>query len=106
MKGKIVIACYQPKEGQQAALKELVKRHLPVLREQDLVTERAPIIMQAKDGTILEVFEWKSAHAIEQAHTNPAVLALWEEFSEVCDYTPLAQLEEARAMFAEFDSFT
>ena len=29
--------------------------------------------MRAADGTIVEVFEWRSAEAIQQAHNNPAV---------------------------------
>ena len=60
--------------------------------------------MRPENGSIVEVFEWKSSEAINQAHENVAVQALWAEFSEVCDYTPLAQLKETYAMFAEFDA--
>ena len=60
--------------------------------------------MQAADGTLAEVFEWRSAKAIEDAHSNPAIQALWAEFDAVCDFTPLASLAEAQQMFAEFDA--
>ncbi len=60
--------------------------------------------MRARDGTIVEVFEWASADAIARAHSNPAVGALWAEFGAVCDYVPLATLAEAGQMFAEFDA--
>lgn len=59
--------------------------------------------MRARDGTVVEVFEWRSAQAVEAAHTDPAVLALWAEFGAVCDYVPLASLAEAQRMFAEFE---
>jgi hypothetical protein len=50
------------------------------------------------------MFEWRSAEAIQQAHANPAVQALWAEFGEACDYTPLARLKESQQMFAEFEA--
>lgn len=86
------------------ALMTAVRKHLRVLKEQDLVSARSAYVMRAANGTIVEVFEWRSAAAIEQAHSNAAVQALWQEFAAVCDYTPLADLPEAKQMFAEFDS--
>jgi hypothetical protein len=100
--GQVVIACYKPKSGKAAALKELMKTHLPRLKAEGLVTERESIIMEAADGTILEVFEWLSAEAIRSAHTNPAVLKMWGEYGEVCDYVPINTLAEANNMFAGF----
>ncbi|MDB5009145.1 MAG: hypothetical protein JWP45_3538 [Mucilaginibacter sp.] len=101
--GKMVIACYKPKPGKAAALKELMKTHLPRLKAEGLVTNRQSIIMEAADGTILEVFEWLSQEAIDQAHTNQAVLKMWGEYGEVCDYVPVGSLTEAANMFALFD---
>jgi quinol monooxygenase YgiN len=103
--GRIVIACYRPKPGKREALRGLILDHVATLRAQGLVTDRAPITMEGTDGVIVEVFEWTSREAIEAAHTNPAVLAMWEQYSEVCDYVPLATLPEAAEMFAEFSPF-
>jgi quinol monooxygenase YgiN len=100
--GRIVIACYRPRPGKREALRQLILDHVATLRAQRLVTDRAPITMEGADGVIVEVFEWMSREAIEAAHTNPAVLAMWERYSEVCDYVPLASLPEAAEMFAEF----
>ena len=71
--GRIVIACYRPKPGQQEALRELAREHLPILRSQGLVTDRDSIMMEAADGTIIEVFEWKSKESIKTAHTSSVV---------------------------------
>lgn len=102
--GRIVIVGYRPKPGQQAALQALVARHGQVLRDQALVTERPAWMMRAADGTVLEVFEWLSAHSIERAHGNATVQALWAEFAAVCDYVPVAQLPEAASLFSEFEA--
>jgi len=100
--GRIVIACYRPKPGKREALKQLIVDHVATLRAQNLVTDRVPITMEAEDGTIVEAFEWVSKAAIEAAHTNPAVLAMWNEYAAVCDYVPLNTVAEAAEMFAEF----
>ena len=102
--GRIVIVAYRPKQGQQAALESLMRRHHARLLAHGLVTDRAPTLMRAADGTIVEVFEWMSAAAIAAAHDNEAIERMWGEYAAVCDYVPLAQLPEAQAPFAEFES--
>ncbi|AYL97322.1 hypothetical protein [Mucilaginibacter celer] len=103
--GQIVIVAYKPKPGKQEALKQLMKTHLPRLQQEGLVTDRQSIMMEAADGTIIEVFEWLSADAIATAHHNPVVQQMWGEYAEVCDYLPLNTLAEAGNMFATFSPF-
>jgi len=103
--GQLVIACYKPKPGKEDGLKQLMKTHVPRLKAEGLVTDRESIIMEAKDGTIIEVFEWLSAEAIASAHTNPNVLKMWGEYGEVCDYVPLNTVAETGDMFAGFKPF-
>ena len=105
MEERIVIVAYKPKTGKSEALQELMREHLIILRQQQLVTDRNSIMMEAKDGTIIEVFEWKSKAAIEQAHSNSEVLKMWAKYSEVCDYIPIAKVEEASQLFSEFTPF-
>jgi hypothetical protein len=100
--GRIVIVGYKPKPGKNEALKALMKTHLPILQQQGLATNRKSIIMEAADGTIVEVFEWVSNEAIQNAHTNPAVLQMWGEYAEVCDYVPVGSLAEAGSLFSNF----
>ncbi|MGN8071191.1 hypothetical protein [Mucilaginibacter sp. SG564] len=100
--GRIVIVAYKPKPGKADALKQLTKTHVPRLKQEGLVTDRQPIIMETADGTIIEVFEWLSAEAIDQAHHSKAVHAMWGEFAAVCDYVSLNSLNETANVFAEF----
>ena len=103
MGGVCPIVAYRPKPGRESELLELVRSRVPILRREGLATERRPIILRAKDGTIVEVSEWTSAQAIEAAHRNPNVLALWHSFFELCDCVPLNSLAEAAEMFACFE---
>jgi hypothetical protein len=102
--GRFVIAAYTPKPGKERELLAAVARHQRVLRAENLVTDAPPRLMRASDGTLLEVFEWRSAEAIAQAHASAAVQELWNEFGSACEYTPLARLAEAQQAFAEFES--
>lgn len=99
---RVVIAAYRPKPGKAGELRELMKSHVERLRAEDLVTDRDPIVMEAADGTIIEVFEWRSAEAIEQAHSNPVVQKMWEEYGAVCEYVPVGTVAEASQLFSEF----
>ncbi|MEP6698111.1 MAG: antibiotic biosynthesis monooxygenase family protein [Verrucomicrobiota bacterium] len=103
MDGVVVIVAYRPKPGREKEILELVRSRVPTLLAEDLVTDRAPMIMRAKDGTIIEVSEWKSREAIEAAHKNPRVLAMWDKFFAVCDCVPLKMVPEAEMMFAGFE---
>ena len=58
MSGIVVIVAYRPKPGKEAELLELVRGRVPTLGKEGLVTDRVPVIMRAKDGTIIEVSEW------------------------------------------------
>ena len=103
MAGIVVIVAYRPKPGKENELLELVRSRVPTLEKENLVTDRAPTIMRAGDGTIIEVSEWKSKEAIDAAHKNPNVLAMWNKFFALCDCVPLKSLAEAEEMFAGFE---
>lgn len=101
--GVFVIVAYRPKKDQEPKLKSAIKDHLTVLNKEGLTTEYPPLVLKAKDGTYLEIFEWKSEQAMQQAHGNKAVQALWKRFEQACDYVPLSTLEETKQLFAHFD---
>ncbi len=99
----MVIVAYRPRPGKEALLLQLTREHVSILRGQGLATDRPAYAMRAADGTIIEVFEWKSKAAIESAHTNPAVLKMWDKYNEACEYVPLNTVKESSDMFAGFE---
>ena len=101
-KPEVVFALYRPHAGKAEALETILARHVPVLRELGLVTERPVVLARAADGTYFEVFEWRDAEAAEQAHDLPAVAEIWDAIGEVADFKTLADLDEARRPFPHF----
>lgn len=99
--GNVVMATYRPKPGKDEALRALIARHVPRLRELGLATTRPAVLLQAADGTYVEIFEWKPG-AAQAAHTNPGVLEIWDAFGAVCDFVRLADIAESQRPFAHF----
>jgi len=100
--GIIVIACFKPKEGKKNELLSVIKDHMPILRNEGLITDRECVVMESSNGSILEIFEWKSQTAIDLAHENENVLTLWKRFENSCTYETISSLEEADKMFPGF----
>jgi hypothetical protein len=99
---RICIVGYKPLPGKEKELKKLMKTHVEILRNEGLATERESIVMTSKDGTVIEVFGWKSKEAIESAHSNPKVQKMWQAYAKVCAYIPVGELEEINNLFSEF----
>ena len=101
--GRIVIVAYKPLANKESVLLTVLKKHLRILRKEGLATNRSPILMRSSNNTYLEVFEWLSSEAIEQAHQNSEVEQLWKKFSDCCTYETLSSLNESSDLFAEFE---
>ena len=104
--GRCVIAAYKSKPGKEEQLLAAVRKHCGVLRAENLISDKPSHVMRAGDGTIVEVFEWLSSEAIERAHANATVQALWAEFGAACEYVPIGRLAESQQIFSEFESLT
>ena len=102
MKSEIVFAIYKPHENKEHELKELISKHVPILKTHNLITDRESILVQSNNGNYIEIFEWKSNDAIEEAHKNPEIQKLWDEMEKVCDFTNLKSLEEVNDFFSQF----
>lgn len=100
--GRIVIVAYRAIEGKQEILIDLLQDHVSILRKQGFATDRSQVLMHSKDGTIIEIFEWRSKEAIEEAHFDPTIQTLWEKFAQICEYRPISEIEEAAHLFSEF----
>ena len=102
MSGVVVFAMYRPHEGKREALKALVEIHLPTLREYEMVTDRPTMLLEAGDGTFIEIFEWATAQSAEQVHQLPAISKIWEQMGVVAEFVRLSDLAEADQTFPHF----
>ena len=98
----IVMALYRPKQGKAKELEALLKKHFPILKEYGLTTETFPLIGKSADGSYLEMFEWISEQAAQQAHDHPAIAQIWEAMSLISDWGTLSQLPESNKPFPQF----
>ena len=101
MKPEIVFALYKPHQNKENELKMLILKHVPILKSNKLI-ERNPVLVQSKNGIYIEIFEWKSNDAVEEAHENHEVQKLWDKMEKVCDFTNLESIEEVREYFPQF----
>ena len=101
MTGEVVMALYKPHEGKDAELRKLIARHVPLLRNLELITDRPALLLRAANGTYVEIFEWVS-RAAARAHDHPEVAEIWEAMGKVADFVSLDSLEESRRTFTHF----
>lgn len=102
-----VIAAYRPKPGKDQALRKLIREHRRALHEAHLITKRPPLLLRARsDGTLLEIFEWISTKAADEAHEHPSIRAMWNKLAAVADFVPLSAIEEAGKAFSHFEAVT
>ncbi len=106
MATQIVLAGYRPNEGKENELLELVKKHVPTLRELELITDRQALTMKSKDGTIIEVIEWNDVSSADRAHEHPAVAKIWESMAAISKFVPMAELTEAEKAFSHYEVVT
>ncbi|MEW6730048.1 MAG: hypothetical protein AB1489_01805 [Acidobacteriota bacterium] len=103
MTPQIVFALYRPHEGKDEELRKLIAQHVPTLRKLELITDRPAVLVKSKNGTYIEIFEWRTAQSSEQAHHHPEVAKVWEAMDKVADLPALDTLEEIKGRFPHFE---
>ena len=89
---------YVPKEGKEAELLALVKKHEPALRKTGLVTSEPFRLWKAFDvrkqrTAFIEYFQWKDGNASDVAHQTPEVMAVWEPMGPVLEELTICEVE-------------
>jgi hypothetical protein len=106
MASNVVMAVYRPREGKDEDLRGLIARHVPTLRRLALITDRPALLLQASDGTYVEIFEWSSETTTRSAHDQPEIAEIWDAMEKVADFVGLDSLPEARRPFPHFRAVT
>lgn len=100
--GILVICSYRPHPGHEDEARMLMAGHVPLLRAHHLITDRPVVQGVAKDGALVEIFEWESVETSRGAAGIAEIGGHWKAMSAVMDFIPLAQLDEAQHAFAHF----
>ncbi|HYD20926.1 MAG TPA: hypothetical protein VEB40_05575 [Flavipsychrobacter sp.] len=100
---KLAFAMYKPREGKAEELMDILKIHIPTLKEYDLITDKEPFTVLSENGTVIEIFEWASQEAIDLAHEHPAIRTIWGKMGPICDFVSMKDLPESQNAFPSFD---
>jgi hypothetical protein len=103
MSPKMFFALYRPHPGKDAELRQLIAEHVPTLRRLELITDREAVLVKAKDGTYLEICEWRTSNSSTQAHEHPEIAKIWEAMGKIADFPALEGLQEAKQRFPNFE---
>lgn len=92
------IVTYVPKQGKEAELLALVKKHEPALRQVGLVTSEPFRVWKAYDirkhrEQYIEHFVWKDGNASDVAHQTPEVMAIWEPMGPLLEELTICEVE-------------
>ena len=104
MKGKnFAMPMYKAtNEENHDKLLKILEKHVPTLREFELIDDSPAFLLQSDDGTIIETFEWKNEETKQAAHEHPAIRTLWGEMEGICDFPSLSDLPESNNRFPNF----
>jgi hypothetical protein len=94
------IVTYVPKQGKEAELLALVKKHEQALRKVGLVTAEPFKVWKALDVrkervAFIEYFQWTDGNASDTAHQTPEVMAVWEPMGPVLEELTICEVEPA-----------
>lgn len=85
----ISIALYRVKPGAAKQFQEILRRHMALLKELELATDRPFEVFLGSDKDVegplfVEIFEWADPLGSSRAHTHPQVSEIWESMGELC----------------------
>ena len=78
----LVFSTFQPISGQEPDFFSALDQNVPTLRMQGYASERSTVRFLSSSGGVVEIFEWLSPKAIDQAHLDPVVQKIWTQISE------------------------
>jgi len=102
MATELAFAAYRPKFDTREELLEVLGEDVATLRRRGHVTERRAPVVRAANGDVLVVIEWSSDHAVDDAHADPEVIAVWERKGELADYIAPDALTGSEVPFARW----
>jgi hypothetical protein len=102
MNPELALAAYRARAGKDDELLQLLREDVATLRARGHVTDRPAPVVRSAAGELLVVLEWSSEHAVDDAHADPEVAAVWERKRELAEYVPPNDLAGASVPFARW----
>jgi hypothetical protein len=98
------IIVYKPYKDREQELLPAVRASYIDLRKGGYVTSASPMVMKAKDDSIILIFEWKNEQMKHDAQTDPVIQKHWMLISKLCEFARPMNLIEFQEPFSEFET--
>jgi hypothetical protein len=101
-RSQLALSAYRPYPGRSDELSALFREELATLRRRGHVTDRPAPVARTETGELLVVLEWSTEHAVDDAHGDPEVIAVWERKAKLAEYIAPATLTGSDVPFARW----
>jgi hypothetical protein len=101
---QIALILYSPRKDREQELVEMLQNNIPVMRKLGLITDREQILARTKDGSIIQLFEWKSEESQDQAMAHPVVQEMWLKVGNISEFQKPAAVAEFNEVFSMFET--
>jgi hypothetical protein len=98
---ELALAAYRPKAATDEVLR-LLGEDVATLRRRGHVTDRPAPVVRTERGELIVVLEWSSERAVDDAHADSEVLAVWARKALLADYVPVDAVAGADVPFARW----
>ena len=102
MATELALAAYRARPGKDDELLQILGEDIATLRARGHVTDRPAPVVRTGDDELMVGLEWSSEHAVDEAHADPEVMAMWERKGELAEYLPPNALTGAGVPFARW----
>jgi hypothetical protein len=99
---RLSLGAYRPRASEDEILAHF-RAEVALLRANGHLTSRPAPICRSARGEYLVLVEWATPDSVDEAHRDPAVLALWQRKEQLLEYIGPAQLAGSDAPFASYD---
>ncbi|HET9457480.1 MAG TPA: hypothetical protein VFO78_09075 [Candidatus Limnocylindrales bacterium] len=99
---RLSLGAYRPRAGDDEVLAHF-REEVALLRANGHITTRPAPICRSESGEYLVIVEWATPESVDEAHRDPAVLAVWQRKEQLVEYLGPAQLAGSDAPFASYD---
>ena len=101
---KIASVVYKPRKDKDQELFDSLLVNIPIMRKLGLVTSREQIIAKAKDGCLIQIFEWIGEESEEQAMAHPVVQEMWMKVAKISDFQRPMSVAEFQEQLSKFET--
>jgi len=97
------LSAYRPRSSADDLVIEHFRGEVAVLRDRGYITSRAVPICRTPRGEYLAIIEWSTPTAVDEAHADDAVLAIWRAKEQLLVYLGPAELDRSEVPFVSYE---